>query len=245
MYQIALCDDRTDELDKAEYLLRCYQKERSGCMVSIRRFLGADELLLTAREHEYVPDLVLMDIFMPGKLGVDAARELREMGVGCRIVFLTVSKDYALEAFRVDAVQYLLKPVAKDDLFQVLDRVWKKAEEDRKKYLLLRIDSRLCRIPLPDIVYIEAQKKCQCMYLSDGTQHLLRLTMAKLFGMLCGYEEFVKAGVSYIVNLRHVESISVQKIQLDSGKKIYLPRGAYPALKEQYFHYYCAGEEEC
>lgn len=107
MYQIALCDDRTDELDKAEYLLRCYQKERSGCMVSIRRFLGADELLLTAREHEYVPDLVLMDIFMPGKLGVDAARELREMGVGCRIVFLTVSKDYALEAFRVDAVQYL------------------------------------------------------------------------------------------------------------------------------------------
>ncbi len=104
MYQIALCDDRTDELDKAEYLLRCYQKERSGCMVSIRRFLGADELLLTAREHEYVPDLVLMDIFMPGKLGVDAARELREMGVGCRIVFLTVSKDYALEAFRVDAV---------------------------------------------------------------------------------------------------------------------------------------------
>ena len=68
--------------------------------------------------------------------------------------------------------------------------------------------------------------------------------MAKLFGMLCGYEEFVKAGVSYIVNLRHVESISVQKMQLDSGKKIYLPRGAYPALKEQYFHYYCAGEEE-
>ena len=167
-----------------------------------------------------------------------------DLGVGCRIVFLTVSKDYALEAFRVDAVQYLLKPVAKDDLFQVLDRVWKKAEEDRKKYLLLRIDSRLCRIPLPDIVYIEAQKKCQCMYLSDGTQHLLRLTMAKLFGMLCGYEEFVKAGVSYIVNLRHVESISVQKMQLDSGKKIYLPRGAYPALKEQYFHYYCAGEEE-
>ena len=119
MYQIALCDDRTDELDKAEYLLRCYQKERSGCMVSIRRFLGADELLLTAREHEYVPDLVLMDIFMPGKLGVDAARELREMGVGCRIVFLTVSKDYALEGIDEDMRKFVAPMVTSTQLERV------------------------------------------------------------------------------------------------------------------------------
>lgn len=242
MYQIALCDDKAEELDKIESMLKMYQKQRSECSVSIRRFQEADELLWMVREKEYIPDLLLMDIFMPGKLGVDAARELREMGIGCHIIFLTVSREYALEAFQVNAVQYLLKPVSKDSLFQVLDKVWKKIEEDRKKYLVLRIDNRLCRIPLHDIEYIEAQKKCQCMYLSDGTSCLLRLTMAKIYEMLCGYGEFVKAGVSYIVNLRHVESMSVQTIQLDNGKKIYLPRGAYPALKEQYFHYYCDEE---
>ncbi len=71
---------------------------------------------------------------------------------------------------------------------------------------------------------------------------MLRLTMVKIYDMLSEYEEFVKAGVSYIVNLIHVESICAQMIQFDNGKKIYLPRGAYPALKKQYFNYYCKGD---
>ena len=239
MYYIALCDDKTEELDKAEDMLRFYQEQRSAITFSIRRFQKSEELLWVVREKEYVPDLLIMDIFMPGKLGVDVAKELRKMGCRCCIIFLTVSREYALEAFQVDAVQYLLKPVSYNEMFHVLDKAWKKVEEDKKKYLVIRIGSSLCRIPMQDILYVEAQKKCQSLYLTDGTQHLLRLTMAKIYGMLSAYEEFTKAGVSYIVNLIHVESISAQMIQLDNGKQIYLPRGAYPALKEQYFNYYC------
>ncbi len=239
---IALCDDKTEELDKAENMLNIYQEQHSDCAFSIRKFQKAEDLIGIVCEKGYLPDLVIMDIFMPGKLGVDAAKELRRLGIGCHIIFLTISREYALEAFQVDAVQYLLKPVAQDELFQVLDKVRKKAVEDRKKYLLIRIGGSLCRIPIQDIEYVEAQKKSQYLYLADGTQHMLRLTMVKIYDMLSEYEEFVKAGVSYIVNLIHVESISAQMIQFDNGKQIYLPRGAYPALKKQYFNYYCKGD---
>lgn len=243
MYYIALCDDKTEELDKTEKMLKIYQEQHQIVTFSIRRFQKAEELLSMVREKKYIPDLLIIDIFMPGKLGVDAAKELREMGSRCCIIFLTISREYALEAFQVDAAQYLLKPVSMSELFQILDKVWKKADEDRKKYLVIRIGTSLRRIPMQNILYVEAQKKCQYLYLSDGTQHLLRLTMAKIYGMLSEYEEFVKAGVSYIINLIHVESISTQSIQLDNGKQIYLPRGAYPALKEQYFNYYCRDDD--
>lgn len=243
MYHIALCDDEEAELDKTENMMKAYQEQNRGCSFSIERFNSADDLLWKVKENEYMPDLLLMDIYMPRKLGIEAAKELREMGNECRIVFLTTSKEYALEAFRVDATQYLVKPVSKEELFSVLDKLLGSLLEEQKKYLLLRIDNRNRRIAMKDIVYCEAQKKCQCIYLSDGTQLLLRLTMAKIYEMLSDYKEFVKAGISYIVNLEHIESLNAQELQMDNGRTVYLPRGSYQLLKEQYFNYYCGDDE--
>lgn len=243
MYRIALCDDEEAELDKTENMMKAYQEQNRGCSFSIERFNSADDLLWKVKENEYMPDLLLMDIYMPRKLGIEAAKELREMGNECRIVFLTTSKEYALEAFRVDATQYLVKPVSKEELFSVLDKLLGSLLEEQKKYLLLRIDNKNRRIAMKDIVYCEAQKKCQCIYLSDGTQLLLRLTMAKIYEMLSDYKEFVKAGISYIVNLEHIESLNAQELQMDNGRTVYLPRGSYQLLKEQYFNYYCGDDE--
>lgn len=66
--------------------------------------------------------------------------------------------------------------------------------------------------------------------------------MAKIYEMICDFQEFVKVGASYIINLEHVDSLNAQETKMDNGKKIYPPRGAYRLLWEQYFDYYC-GEE--
>lgn len=242
MYSIALCDDETAELDKTEVMLNAYREKHSGYDFVIERFESAGELLHMVGEKNYVPDLLLMDIYMPEKLGTTAARELRSMGSEGRIVFMTTSTDHALEAFGVDASQYLIKPVSKEKMFSVLDRVLERMDEERKKYLLLRIDGRFKRVALNDIVYCEAQGNCQCLNLSDGTQAVLRMTMTKIYEMLSPYPEFVKVGVAYIVNLTHVDSLNAQEMYTDIGKSIHLPRGSYASLREQYFHYYC--EEE-
>lgn len=241
MYLIALCDDEKKELDKAENMLTTYQKEHPGCVFSIKRFGSAQELLQTVREEDYAPDLLLLDIYMPQKTGMLAAQELRNMGSEGRIIFLTSSVDHALEAFGVDASQYLVKPVTQKQLFLVLDKFLDEITEKQKKYLLLRIDGKICRIALEQILSCEAQGKRQCLYLADGSQAIVRMTIAELHRMLEPYEEFVKVGASYIVNLSHIDSINSHEICLDNGRNIFLPRGAYQPLREKYFLYYCVG----
>lgn len=244
-YLIALCDDETAELDKTEELLIAYEKNHPEQDFMIECFESAEELLYMVEKRNYTPDLIFMDIFMPGQdgtsvsLGIDAAKRLRDMGNKAKLCFLTTSREYALEAFDVDAAQYLLKPVAIDRITAVLDRFLEETEEDRKKYILLKIEGRIVKVAAKDIVYCEAQGKTQRMYLTDGSEHLLRMTLTELYEMLSGYREFVRVGVSYIINLEYIVSLTTQETLLDNGQKIYLPRGTYRCLREQYFEYYC------
>ena len=242
MYLIALCDDEEADLNKTEQMLRIYESVHPDIEFVIKRFQSADHLIDCVRQNEYAPDCILMDIYMPEKLGIEAARELRDMGNRVQIIFLTTSREHALDAFGVEASQYLVKPVTNDMLFAVLDKFRMEEEEARRKYLLLRIEGRIQRILVNEIVYCEAQGKAQYLQLSDGTQYNLRRTMAEIYEMLAGYREFVRVGVAYIVNLEHIESLSTQEVQMDNCKKIFLPRGSYHPLRERYFSYYCENE---
>ncbi len=237
MYQIALCDDELAELDKLENMLDLYGMRHTEGNFSIKRFAGAEQMLQQIREGEYEPDLLLLDIYMHGKLGTEAARELRDMGISCGIVFLTSSKEHALEAFRVDAAQYLVKPISDEKLFQVLDRFLKDMEE-KKRYILLKANG-LKKVELHDIVYCEAQRNSQNIILADGMRVIQNMTMAKLYEKLSGNREFVKVGISYIVNLEHINYLNSKEMQMDNGEKIYLPRGSYKKLQGQYLDYYC------
>ncbi len=239
MYQIALCDDEPEELKKTEDMLNAYQKGHPKLGIVAKGFECADELLYMVKEENYMPDMILMDIYMPEKMGIDVAKELRGIGNEAKIIFLTTSREHALDAFGVGAVQYLVKPVWEKELFPVLDRFLKDIEEERNRYLLLRAEGRTRRVVVGDIVCCEAHGKAQCMHLVDGTQLLLHMTMAEIYGMLSRYQEFVRVGIAYIVNLEYVDSLNGQDICLNTGRKIYLPRGAYKPLKEQYFRYYC------
>lgn len=239
MYVIALCDDEAAELDKTAQLLVEYDKKYAEADFKVERFDSADRLLGMVREKGCQPDLVIMDIYMPDKMGIEAAKELREMGSTCRILFLTTSKEHALDAFGVGAAQYLVKPVSAVKLFPVLEKFFEEAQEERRKYLLLRIEGRIQRVAVDDIVCCEAQGKMQCLYFLDGRQCMVRITMAEICGMLLQYPEFTRIGIAYIVNMEHIENLSRQEVQMDNGKKIYPPRGAYQPLRERYFGYYC------
>ncbi len=245
MYLAALCDDELAELEKTEKILCDYETRHLGLNFVTHRFKRADELLYLVREESYVPDVIFMDIFMPdnGKnscpLGIDAAKELRSMGYKGKIVFLTTSREYALEAYDVDALQYLVKPVAEERLFLLLDNLLKDIDEERRKFILLKIEGNHVRVPLNDIVYCEAQGKKQCLYLADGSCRLLRTTMAEFYEQLLSYQEFVRLGSGFIVNLGYIESLNAKELCMANGTKIYLPRGTFKCLREQYFSYYC------
>ncbi len=246
--QIALCDDETAELEKTEELLSAYEQKHPDFDFVIQCFESADELLNMVGEDSYVPDLVFLDIYMPGEqgenipLGMEAAKKLRNIGCEAKLIFLTTSREHALEAFDVEAACYMVKPVSEDKLFSKIDRFLEETEQEHRKCILLKREGRIIKVPLNDVIYCEAQGKCQCIYMTDGTELIQNLTLAKIYDMCSVCEEFVKIGASYIINLEHIDSLNAQELQLDNGEKIYLPRGTYRSLREQYFDYYCRKE---
>lgn len=78
--------------------------------------------------------------------------------------------------------------------------------------------------------------------MTDGAKVLQNLTMAKIYEMCSPCQNLVKVGASYIIHLEHIDSLNAQAARMDNGQKIYLPRGGYRLLREQYFDYYCSGE---
>lgn len=244
MYSIAICDDETEELDRTQESLKEYMKQNSISDCKVERFENAEELLYLMKHNDYMPNILLLDIYMPEKLGTTLAREIREMGGTSRIIFLTSSKDHALEAFRLEAAQYLVKPIIKKELFAVLDKCFRDIEEEAKKYLLFKVDGRIRRISLSDILYCEAQGKRQYLHFSDDTHLVLNMTMGEIGNLLLNYPEFTKVGISYILNMNHLDTLNAREAHLDNGYSIYLPRGSYGALRENYFRYYCGGGVE-
>lgn len=244
MYQIALCDDEPTELHTMERMLRSYPGHSIKDTLAVRQFERADALLFAIEQESYVPDLIFLDIYMPTLSGLEAAKKLDEMDLPCRIVFLTSSKDHALEAFELNVLHYLVKPVSEESLFAAVDRALAQFEKDSSRYLFFQTGNQLRRIAADNIVYCEAQRKMQCVFLKNGEQLILHITMSKLYEMLAAHQEFVRAGVSYIVNLKHIDRLGSQMLQLDNGEEIYLPRGSYKTLSDRYFNHYFGTEME-
>lgn len=239
MYTVALCDDEAEHLDKLKDMLDTYQEQRPNCELAIACFGSAKDLLCRVREQNYEPDLVLLDIYLQEEFGIEAAGELRSMGNESQIVFITSSPEHALEAYRVQAAQYLVKPVGEEELFQTLDNLLNESRKERRRYLMLRAEGRVVRVAVDGIVFCEAQGKSQKMHLTDGEELLLHMTMTEIFGLLSDYPEFVKVGASYIVNLEHVVSLNARELVMETEANIHLPRGSYQPLRERYFNYYC------
>lgn len=237
-YQIAICDDEERDLEQVGQMLHTYCQLIPDRTFSIRRFQNAKELLAAVETQEYQPDVLMLDIFLAEDSGLTAAKELRNMGYNGKIIFLTVSKEYALEAFGVEAASYLVKPVCEKELFGVLDNVLESLAQRQPDYVLFETDNHVRRLALDDIIYCEAQRKEQYICLKQGDCLLLRMTMARLWERLCMHKDFIKLGVSYIVNMNHIERLDMQMLLLDNGKEIYLPRGTYKDLREKYFDYY-------
>ena len=237
MYRIALCDDEQAEVVKTKEMLNNYKKLHPEPDFEIGTFENAEKLLLNVQEG-YAPDLILMDIYMDGKTGIEAARELRETGSESRIIFLTTSEKHAVEAFRVDAAQYLVKPVSDAELFPLLDKQFEILNEKKQKYVALQVDNKTFRVMVYDIVYCEAQGKRQFLHLTDGTQICAHMSMAGLEELFVQYEEIVRIGKWFIINLDHVEGLDSQAVQMDNGQQLYLPRGAYQTLRKHYIDYY-------
>ncbi len=243
MYSIALCDDEGKELDQIEGFLVSYQDRKQALEYRTERFTSAEELLHRIREEGYAPDILLLDIFMSGRTGIEAAKEVRKLGLCMPIIFLTTSTEFALEAYGVDAIQYLVKPLDGERFFHAMDSAIGQIRRLEESQVMIKVAGGLRQIQLDNIVYCESQKNYQIFYMTEE-EHRVRMTAVKLWELLERFPQFGRCGRSYILNMNHILSVEREEIVMDNGRTIYIPRNKAAEFKKEYFAYYFDNREE-
>lgn len=196
---------------------------------------------------EHKPDLLFLDVQMPKLTGFDV---LELVGPDVPVIFVTAYDEYAMKAFEVHAVDYLLKPVGKERLASALQRVKTRAAEKRPmpaeltsaarpagqfaERLVVKDGTRVTLIPVAKLDYAEAQDDYVALA-SEGQKHLKQQTIASLEAAL-DPKMFVRIHRSYVVNLLRVTRIEPygkesRVVVLSNGAKLPVSRAGYARLQ--------------
>lgn len=167
-------------------------------------------------------DLVFLDIQMPDLSGMELARILdgRVGGQKPRIIFTTAYNQFAIEGYKVDALDYLLKPFSYEEFlkaatkaYQYFEKLQKPAEsipdlEKNHDYIFLKVEYQLVKVMVKDIAYVEAYKDYVKVHLTNKPNPLLSLTSMKAMEDMLPQQDFMRVHRSYIINLNHIDSVS-------------------------------------
>lgn len=152
-YRIAICDDERAEAERLGSVVSDWSRA-AGIDCAIDTFSGA-EALLSAREDRGEYDILLLDVEMRGMDGIALARRLRADGCRAEIIFVTSHFELAGEGYDVDALHYLIKPVANEKLAEVLSRAAGRLAVEPPSVVIF-CDGGTVRLYESDILYVES-----------------------------------------------------------------------------------------
>ena len=185
-------------------------------------------------------DVVLLDIQMKGASGMVLAKQIRNLDQWLRIIFVTGISDYVYEGYEVRALNYLLKPVSKDKLFDCLTRAHDTISMDliqsQMPIYVFESDGKTFRMDQRDILYVEAQKNVTSLVTLEG-----KFTLKKTFFEVChalNETIFIKTHRSYLVGIKHVQFVDQNEVMLDNGEKILLSRSQRNQVQKAFITYY-------
>lgn len=173
-----------------------------------------------------VVDLIFVDIQMPDLSGIEFSRLV---GKGPKIIFTTAFEKYALEGYKLDIVDYLLKPFSYEEFLaavQKAQRLIGLEKRDRIKvevnneFLFLKSDYKIKRINFNDILYIEGMKDYVKVFSSNESKPVLSLTSLKTLESKLPAGRFMRVHRSFIVNLEKINTIERSRIVFG---KVYIP----------------------
>ncbi|GAY28273.1 LytTR family DNA-binding domain-containing protein [Prevotella sp. MGM1] len=165
-------------------------------------------------------DLIFLDIQMPELSGIEFARIIPKE---TKIIFTTAFDQYALHGYKVNAIDYLLKPISYNDFIMSADKAleWfsslkNKTNDDGNRFIMIKSDYKLIRISLDDILYIEGQKDYIRIYMNNG-EKIMSLINLKTLEQHLPEPEFMRTHRSYIV---HMDKITVlDRLRIVFGNK--------------------------
>ena len=225
--RIAVCDDEKEvRAMLAEKISRLYPEAELALYPS-------GEALLAARP----PDIVLLDIQMPGRNGRETAGLLRQGNKNMVIIFVSALEDYVFQAFDVGALHYLVKPFDDGKLAEVLARAAKQLEDGRcreeKRTLMITRGGEHITVPVEDIVYAEVYNRKVILHTLDSD--------IEYYGKMKELEkrtgaDFYRPHRAYLINFRYIRKYDASTIYLERGQAM-MAKQNYPDFVKSYLRY--------
>lgn len=237
--KIIICDDSIEDLLKIEKMLMKYRVECPAGAFEIEKYSDAARLYRTLQKRE-LADIYILDMIMPQKTGIELGIQIRKAGNGTAIIYITTSDDFALDAYGVHAVRYLLKPVSEKKLFEALDYAFAGVCLKKEPAFLVRTKEGLASLSYSRVAYIENSARRLEVHLTDGelvTSVLLRGTFEDAVRDIARDGRFLQVHKSFLVNLDYVRRVDGDEVLMEKGDKIPVSKAKTANVKKEYLLY--------
>ncbi len=226
--RIAICDDLETEQKNLTKALSVLEPE-----AQVECFLTGEELLEAAKRKPPF-DIAFLDIYLENESGVDIARSLKEYSKNTGIVFVTSSPRFAVEAFSLDAVHYLVKPVTRDSVEEALHR-FKRLRSRERPMIRFMVDRNSHNVYLDEISYVLSVDHAKEIHLVDGRVIKVWMPMEEIQAKL--NQDFLKLNRSTIVNMEQIQQMARDACIMRDGTRLEIARRTRPAIQAAYDDY--------
>jgi DNA-binding LytR/AlgR family response regulator len=232
MLHIAICEDDRREAANLRKLLEQFAASSGvelSCTIYESGFALAD-----AAERRPAFDIILLDVMMPGLNGLETAAEIRRGNDHVKIIFLTSSSEFAVASYAVDAYFYMLKPLCENTFFRIMNKACKEIQAERSSSIVVHNHRSIAKLFIAELAYCEIINKTIYYHLATGRVLDGPGSMSELEQKLSPYPFIVKIHRSYMVNLRHVQSLTGKEITMMTKDILPLSRGRFDSIKRAF-----------
>lgn len=243
MLKIAICDDVDVERRRIENLILEYRSAKK-LQLEIDLFEHPDDLQRACERKQYA--IYILDVVMPMVNGVELGREIRKMDQECQIIYITTTPEYALASFVANPINYLLKPIEKEKLFQTMDLAVSKLEKIVDKAIVVKCKDSMRVINLEDILFCEYKEHRIIYHLGTGEQLLsvtIRVGFTEQLETLLQDKRFIQTHSSYICNMNTVEKMTGSGFILRDGMEVPISKKLFAEVRDAYLDYRLGREE--
>ncbi|MDR6966333.1 two-component system LytT family response regulator [Flavobacterium arsenatis] len=184
--------------------------------------------------RKFHPDLVLLDIEMPGHSGLELVDFFEEKDINFSIIFTTAYNEYAIQAFKLSALDYLLKPVVPEELTNAISRLERQKNFQLKalseniqnetfEKIAVPSGNSLILLKISEILYIKGEGSYSEIYMNDKTKHLVSRNLKNFEEILLKDNRFLRTHKSYLVNFNAVVSYNKSdggSLEIKNGSSI-------------------------
>ena len=233
LYRVAVCEDQRHIREELCALCRQSLGELN-IPYDITSFSSADRLGEAIKEKIDVFDLLILDIQMEGKSGLELATELRQADDRVSIIFVTGCEEYLRDGYSVQPIQFLLKPVNYPAMYDAIRTAWKLSSG--KRHVLLQEGARTVLLTTREVRLIESFNH-GIMIHQGAEPSFYRVTLTEAERSIQSTGCFCRCHNSFLVNMDWVSEITRTKVILSDGEQIPIGRRYYESAQKTFIRY--------